>query len=349
METHLLQLSRLMVGEGADVTLVSRYAHDSAPIVQKAREIPIRLIRTPFHKSERLYRLSTLWALAVWPFRIGTNYDLLYSLEATGINRFLRRFLKPKAPVLFNLVGAPPSLTQQRFPEAILHSISGFLVESRSHEKELRGIGLSCPIRVLPLLGHVDAPPKRNRTRCEGPLRLAYLGRFDQQKGVFQLLEWWPHFDIQPATLTFYGHGPEKQNLQLAIRKRNLQDHVRVGPRWDSGAELARILEEVDLVVHASEVEGLSLALLESLAHGVPFVASDAGVTRELAEDNPDVAVVPLTEGAFLEAVEEVAQRIRSGRIDGQRLQAYHQAHFGFDRLARGWKEALLEPESWLG
>jgi len=43
--------------------------------------------------------------------------------------------------------------------------------------------------------------------------------------------------------------------------------------------------------------------------------------------------------------IERMAQAIRSGQIDGQRLQEYHRARYGYDRLASRWLEALLHPQ----
>src|SRR5437588_261852 len=77
------------------------------------------------------------------------------------------------------------------------------------------------------------------------------------------------------------------------------------GP-WLDGPELSTILANVDLIVLPSETEGLPVVLLEALAHGVPFVASDVGAVRTLAEDNPDVRVVPLENDAFARAICEM-------------------------------------------
>ena len=80
---------------------------------------------------------------------------------------------------------------------------------------------------------------------------------------------------------------------------------------------------------------------------GVPFVASDVGATSELAKDNPDVAVVPLEEESFIQAVRDMAKKLRSGAVDSRRLQAFHGSHFGYDVLSQGWVKALLDPNGW--
>jgi len=100
-----------------------------------------------------------------------------------------------------------------------------------------------------------------------------------------------------------------------------------------------------DLVVLPSETEGLPLVLLEAMAYGVPFVAGNVGAIASLAENNPDVRVVALDNTAFAEAIREMECEIRAGKIVGRRLQDYHRARYGHDRLAGLWSQALLEPE----
>jgi glycosyltransferase involved in cell wall biosynthesis len=108
---------------------------------------------------------------------------------------------------------------------------------------------------------------------------------------------------------------------------------------------LAQIFDGTDLFVLPSETEGLPVILLEAMAHGVPFVATDVGAVRTLAEDNPDVRVVPLDNGALKEAIEEMARGIHSGQVRGDRLQAYHKARFGYEILSQQWGRVLLYSE----
>jgi hypothetical protein len=82
----------------------------------------------------------------------------------------------------------------------------------------------------------------------------------------------------------------------------------------------------------------------------VPFVATDVGAIRTLAQDNPDVSVVPLSDVALKLGIERMAYAIRSGQIDGRRLQQYHRQRYGYDLVASRWLQALLHPEEfWNG
>jgi len=113
---------------------------------------------------------------------------------------------------------------------------------------------------------------------------------------------------------------------------------------------LPAIFDRADLLVLPSAGEGLPLVLMESMAYGVPFVATDVGAIRSLARDNPDVSVVPLSDAVLQLGIERMARAVRSGQIDGRRLQQYHRERYGYDLVANRWLQALLHPEEfWKG
>ncbi|WHZ20185.1 MAG: hypothetical protein OJF55_002334 [Rhodanobacteraceae bacterium] len=79
--------------------------------------------------------------------------------------------------------------------------------------------------------------------------------------------------------LVLIGDGPLRETIEAQIRTLGLTDAVRLlGPRRD----VDRLLPTLDLFVLASDTEGLSNAILEAQACGLPVVATRVG-------GNPDV------------------------------------------------------------
>jgi glycosyltransferase involved in cell wall biosynthesis len=222
--------------------------------------------------------------------------------------------------------------------------LDGFLVESELQAEPVRRFHPTLPVAAIPLMAFIHAPAREPRPSTNG-LRVAFLGRYDRAKGIYRLLDLWPQLPIQPARLDFYGHGAEREGLQREVGRRALESSVEIHGGWTTSDELTSILAGTDLVVLPSETEGLPLVLLEAMAHGVPFVASDVGAIRTLAEDNPDVSVVPLDSAALAVGIAEMAVAIRTGRVSGPRLQEYHRRRYSCEKLACLWAEALLEPE----
>lgn len=344
VETHLLNLCRLLAERGAEITLAARIANPETPLVKLRREIPVRLLTTPFASNRRLLRYSTAWALAMWPLELrpGT-FDLLYTVELSRFPRFLRRCLRRDGYMIGNRIGEP-LVGSQRLDPSCEPILDGFVVESELQAAPVRRASNGLHVTAIPLMAFVDDVPPR-QARGVDCLRVAFLGRFDRAKGIYRLLDMWPKFAGRSMRLDFYGHGAERDGLKEEIHRRGLEASVRVDEGWSTGQELAAIMAATDLVVLPSETEGLPLVLLEAMAHGVPFVASNVGAVASLAEGNPDVRVVPLDNSALAQAITEMESAIRAGMVDGRRLQDYHHTRYGYERVADLWSRALLEPD----
>lgn len=79
------------------------------------------------------------------------------------------------------------------------------------------------------------------------------------------------------------GEGPLRASLEARAGALGLSGRVKfLGRRADVGALLAR----ADVVVNASDREGLPVSLMEAMAAGCPVVATDVGGTGELVIDN---------------------------------------------------------------
>lgn len=344
--THLLHLCSALVKQGAEVTLVSRYADRRTPVVRLHKSIPVRFITTPFSQNRSLYRLSTAWALLIWPYLLrGKKYDVLYTWELSSFTRFLSRYLGPGGRVLLQRIGEP--IARDAFLDPALEKLlHGAVVETSVHVAALRRVmKRSIPIWALPVMGHCESVPTRNGHRPHGKLQLTFLGRYHRDKGIFRLLEIWPGLNIGNAELTFYGWGPEREELRRRVNELGLENQIHLHGAYSTPAELSAIMARTDLVVLPSHTEGLPLVLLEAMAHGVPFVATDVGATRVLADDNPDVKVVPLDNEALRKAIDAMAREIRVGSIRSDRLQSYYQARYGHEKLTRQWLEVLLQTD----
>ena len=344
VETHLLQLSRLLVQHGAEVTVVARTARSAIPLVEKHREIPIRLVTTPFSWSGRFPRACMAWAMWVWPQLIRGGFDVLYTLDMSRLVVRLSSLVKPGGYVLGGRVGEPPAEVQ--FIDRRSHGLlNGLIVESLI---QAQGYQTHLPLAAIPLLGYYSQPPRR-RAAVREPLRIAYLGRYDKGKGMHRLLDIWPQLSVEPARLDFYGQGTERESMAQTIRVRGLGDNVQIHGGWTQASELSALFEKVDLMVMPSDTEGLPVLLLEAMAHGVPFVASDVGGVRSLAEENQDVRVVSLENQALICAINEMATALRNGAIRSDRLQDYHRRRYSYEHVSEQWLEALLEPQSFWG
>lgn len=97
-----------------------------------------------------------------------------------------------------------------------------------------------------------------------------------------RLIETCRRESITPPILKIVGDGPERSRLHNLNRELGLSSHVEfLGLRSD----VPQLLLEADLYCMSSSWEGLSIALIEALAAGLPIVATDVGGNREIVED----------------------------------------------------------------
>jgi glycosyltransferase involved in cell wall biosynthesis len=121
------------------------------------------------------------------------------------------------------------------------------------------------------------------------------VARLEAQKGIRSLLE--AFRDVLGCRLWLVGEGSERANLKHKASELGLLGRVQfLGMRSDVPALLAA----ADFFVLASEYEGMSIALLEAMAAGLPCLATDVGETRLMLSGPRVGLVVPPRDTAAL-------------------------------------------------
>lgn len=77
-----------------------------------------------------------------------------------------------------------------------------------------------------------------------------------------------------PINLTLIGTGENEKNLRKLINELNLSSRVKIEP-FLSQQQLWDRMGKLDLLCHACDYEGLSKIIIESMAIGLPVLASD--------------------------------------------------------------------------
>lgn len=170
-------------------------------------------------------------------------------------------------------------------------------------------------------------PQWKNTSLCDDkPLCLAYVGRLDEDKGVFEIIEALAilHRDNRRMQLVIAGTGPAEDEMRARIRKNGLQSHVRfVGVVH--GEQKERVWNESDLFVFPTYYEALPYALLESMAARTPPLVSPVG-------EIPDV-IVDGVHGVFVPCRNPQALAIAICRLDSDRNLINHMGELGRQRI----------------
>jgi sugar transferase (PEP-CTERM/EpsH1 system associated) len=148
------------------------------------------------------------------------------------------------------------------------------------------------------------------------------------------------HASAPQARLAFIGDGPGRADLEGLVRRMGLDQVVRfLGWRTDA----ASILPSLDAFALCSLSEGISLAVLEAMAAGLPVVATRVGGNPLVIQDGETGWLVPpqaadVTADALLALLRDPAMRCGMGRNGRTRART----HFSVERMARDYERVYL-------
>jgi len=184
--------------------------------------------------------------------------------------------------------------------QARLHTMytsgRGIMLNSEATQQSLdafarrRSIALP-PCKIAPL-----APAGLPRSESDPPLSDPYfvvLGTIEPRKNHLLLLHVWrqlvEEMGSEAPTLVVIGQrGWEcEQVIDLLERNELLKEHV-IEKQHCSDAELSNWLGHARALLFPSFAEGYGMPLVEALAMGVPVIASDLAVFREIAGVIPE-------------------------------------------------------------
>lgn len=145
----------------------------------------------------------------------------------------------------------------------------------------------------------------------------AYKGHLDALAALTLVVRRYPRFK-----LILFGDGAERGSIERYRREHHLESNVVLaGARLDA----ASLLSAFDFTVLASSQESFPNALMESMARGVPVVATRVGGVPELVRDGIDGLLVQAGNPeqlatAMLELLDDAEKRRRMGEMGRARI-----------------------------
>ena len=190
----------------------------------------------------------------------------------------------------------------------------------------------------------VFTPPTRGPTRA-GPIRVIGVGTLDWRKDYEHALLALRHAVGLGADLRLdlIGSGPDRQHLLYAVHDLGLTDRVRLLGRR-TPEQVAQALSDADVFLHTSCSEGISNAVLEAMATGLPVITTEAGGMREAVRHGVDGIVVgvrdaPATAAALHRLAKDPELRAQMGASARDRIVA----DFRLDQQVADFSDLLHE------
>lgn len=274
-------LERIDRGRFAATVLVAR----EGSLSRRAREFGHGVVVLPITRMEpyRIYALATnlLPVLRLRRLIASHGIRIVYVDSADHLPPVWLACRGTRARVVWHVqTGAATAL------DRVLASLADGII-CCSHVAASRFRTVATPREVVPnsVDGERFAPGPAGARAPGEAVRLLYLGELARSKGLYDLLaivaaarREHPGLELRLA-----GRGSRlgEQLLRLRARALGLDGAVR----WLGHVPSEAALRDCDLFLFFSHSEGLSLALLEAMATGLPILASDIPANREALAD----------------------------------------------------------------
>lgn len=118
---------------------------------------------------------------------------------------------------------------------------------------------------------------------------VAWVGRFDPVKRLDLLVRCAELVRDRPVRFLLAGDGPARDSVEQMLERSSARSNVRL-LGWQN--DVVPLLRAADLFVFPSRTEGMPNAVLEAMACGLPILASDLPVLRELSGDGERLRLV---------------------------------------------------------
>jgi glycosyltransferase involved in cell wall biosynthesis len=353
-----LQLERLLphlADRGVDTEVVTR-AVRGCP---RRERIPGSVVhRTPVSGESPLASIVYVGVALARILRSRARIDLVHAHGALSPATIALAGRLAGVPCLVTALGTGPHgdlarLARKplgRLRARLLYRYAWFVALSEDARAELVAHGVAAErIRLIPngvdLGEHRPArAEERERLRRElglpaGAFLGAFVGRLHPVKDVDTLLE--ATARVPELSLVVAGDGPDRARLESKAARLGLADRVAF---CGQSRRVADVLRASDAFLLSSHGEGMSNALLEAMACGLPCLASrSVGGARELLGDGRGLLVPDGDVAAWAGAIRRIADDPALGSAVGGAA-ADHVARFlsleaAADRLARAYAD----------
>lgn len=296
-----LEIEAVVAGMGAAKVL------DLSPRI-RLHQIDIGKTASIHHQSMlELVRFTWQASRKAQELMAKTRFDLMHCFFAVPTGWIGYR-LKSRLPYIISLRGSDVPGFNPRFRAAyvalrpVVRVVCGGAAAVVANSRGLRDLAArtlgSMEIQVVP--NGIDPPsPSPMREARPGPLKVLFVGRLIPRKGIDCLLQGFAGYlgrtrkgsenaagsSSGNAELILAGSGPQEEDLKRQARESGMADRVvflgAVPPE-----NMDALYRAADVFVLPSLEEGMSNALLEAIAYGLPVIVTDTGGTSELVGEN---------------------------------------------------------------
>jgi len=321
-ERQALRLSQKLQTKGTSVTVVTGLWDWGQPRRQTFQGVPVHRLFTAWGMfnirglrkfGQYLYLLS----LSMYLVRNRDSYDVIHCHSAmfeAAIVIATAQLLRKPALIRSMASGDWGDLAMVRQDRSIrgtgwmlgqFRKADAVVALNEQVSEEMQRIGVPQE-RIVCIPNGIEVEPGHRKYDYSigDSVRVVFVGRLHPQKGIDALLKAFklaaqasPHDGWQ---LILAGTGPLEQALRALANELEIDRQVEFRGQVE---DVNSLLDHSDMFVLPSLSEGISNALLEAMAHGLPCVVTDIPGNHDLIRDGDNGKLVPVGDPAALAQV----------------------------------------------
>ena len=156
-----------------------------------------------------------------------------------------------------------------------------FVAINRNIKKDLMEIGIKRE-NIINIPNGVEVRTKNIKKNKN--IDLIFFGRLIKRKKLMELIEIINNNKLFKIKFVIYGEGPESKYLNNYIKKNQIKN-ISI-KKFISNSSIIKKLQYSKFSINASQSEGLSNSILESLSQGVPVICRNISQNKFLIANN---------------------------------------------------------------
>lgn len=160
-----------------------------------------------------------------------------------------------------------------------------------------------------------------SNTEVHSPIQFAFLGRYEERKGIKELNEALKNLSAEKFNFHFIGPIPEEHRLKSG----NIVYHGVV----NEAGKIKDILRSCDVFVLPSHAEGMPNVVLEAMASGCAVLAANVGAVSVMVNEDNGWLIPPLNKERLEESLRHIIQ-LPSPAVTERKKRSVEKVRSGF-------------------